>query len=310
MFSTLKGFKYVKSVKPKIGRDDLVEDLYDLLQQVQHNPIILAKRIAQLVDEKSKTYDFINYPSSSMKSRNRSKIFTYERHKYSLDNIEESSPDIYHNIYPYSLRDFLEEGEISLFTYLIDSDGLHIARYNNVFEFGTGHMYLTDFLKEDPYIIAAGELLIQDNTLFFNLQSGSYMKEMNLNETPRYKAFLIDAVKDILSYSPFVPFDSVDYVEEVLFPFIFPQRWELEKDLARAGNKVIVDEKENLADLIRYRTVEEAQEYFSRYPYERVNILQDGIVYTNPYRDRPSTFINIKLLYPDPIGYTGRKNRY
>jgi hypothetical protein len=296
----LKGLKVsIPPKKPNVSREDdyIVTQLYEILVHAERNPKVLVNHMIELYERESKTRSWSDSLSSTAKGRKREKLVRVGGKEYNIKDIEAPSPDIYHSVYPYVFRDDLEEGEIAFFTFMIDMDGLHIARYHNLFEFGTGHVYLPDPQKEDTFMIAAGELMIQDNQLLFNLQSGSFMKELNLDATPKYKTFLVHAVKNILSYSPLHPFDRVDFVEEVIFPSIFPLNWELRRDLALPGYVITSDEKSNFMEDVGYETVEEAMDYFSRYPYERVRISQDGIVFTNPYPDQPNRFVRDDDLY-------------
>lgn len=296
-----------KKIKPKRSVEQDIEELKEIFNRVGGDP---ERYVRECIDFLNSRYELYDYSSVSISATHVSSDLRQKRFgKYQVFDRYTSSPNVYNNIYPYQFRDQQEEGELTLFTYVIDSSGLHLGHYQNMFEIGTGHSFLLPRNQNENYydIIAAGEVLLQDNSLLFNFESGTFMRDAGLNRFPRYKEFLIDIVGLILSRAPIGrEFSSVTFTEDALFPKgDFPLVGTLQRQLRESPTTMVLvdDEKYDIRDELYFTDVAGAQRYFSRHPYQQVMIHQFQRVYTNPYKSQPTVFVDIEQLY------TGKRRR-
>jgi hypothetical protein len=300
-FGSISSFKK-KEVAPRRNAtiDEYVDILRDIYKNVGPDPqqfiMRMDNKLEQIQRDENIQLDYRFLPRTG-DYKKRSKTLTFNKIRYSMAT-ESVVPDrVYHNVYPATLRDAMEEKEVMYLTYLVDRAGLHMGRYDNIFEIGTGHgLLFTNEFKGFQTILAAGEIEIDAdlNRIRFNFQSGTYMKDANIDRLPLYKKFLVEFVGAVLSrVNPDQEtFLEVVFQDDILFPNIFPTLQTLRKDLIDRPDKVIdVEQKVGMDRVILFSTVGEAKSYFSRHPYERVDIRQGGVVYHNPYPDEPTLFI-------------------
>jgi hypothetical protein len=285
--------------KPTRNIDQDIAEIYALFA-ANPEPAGFVESLIRFIAEKKITYSyrhprFISYLEEPQR---REKNFLK---RYNVVEINRETPNVYHNVFPYQLRDQQDSGEITLCTYLIDSYGLHLGLYENIFEIGTGHKFLSPDRSGEVFVLVAGEILIQDNQLIYNFESGSYMeKYFSGNSFPLFKQFLIEAVGLILGRSTVArPFSTVEFTTESLFPKRdFPLVSNLRYHLTRNPDLTIMDEqKEDIRNVIYFNDVAGAQVYFSRHPYQQVMIEQDGIVYTNPDPSQPTLFVDRNSMF-------------
>lgn len=301
-FSKPRPKKAVVQKTPRSIEQD-IDELKEIFNRVGGDPERFVREYTAFLDSQYKTYEYLspNVSTTSVSSILREKRYG----KYNVLDRYTQSPNVYHNVYPYQFRDQHEEGELTLFTYVIDSEGLHLGHYQNMFEIGTGHSFLMGRNQDEYYnVIAAGEILLQNNELLFNFESGTFMRTARVDEFPRYKDFLIDIVGLILSRAPIGrEFSSVTFTEKTIFPKgDFPLIGTLQRQLRESPTTQVLvdDEKYDIRDELYFTDVAGAQRYFSRHPYQQVMIQQNQRVYTNPYKSQPTVFVDIEL-------YTGRR---
>jgi hypothetical protein len=199
--------------------------------------------------------------------------------------------EVYHNIYPYQISPERKE----FFTYLFDESGLHIGRFKNSFEIGTGHEKLS--LEEDAQrgvkILIAGEMVVHEGKVIFNFLSGTYSKELHLENNPEYKQLLIYLVSKEFSRGDM----SVEYTEAELFPDVFPSVTDSIEDCKEPTNSIGVkykgsDSKRDFCKDVRIRDVDSAIQYFRYNPYQHILIPdKKKVKYHNPDPENPTSFV-------------------
>ena len=104
------------------------------------------------------------------------------------------------------------------YTYVIDGYGMGFGRVLDSLEMGVAHQMIVRH-EMDPVIIA-GELMIQDNRLWFNFESGTFSKIKNLKKNPVLKHYLMDLVTLLfqLYHRGDLGLDQVTYTDDILFP--------------------------------------------------------------------------------------------
>jgi hypothetical protein len=197
-----------------------------------------------------------------------------------------------------------------------------------VFEFGACHYKLgmnpetvrsrpRRFFAEDDYltVLIAGEIMIDtsQNRLYFNFESGTFTAKMGLDAYPRYSELLTQIVKNVLGYTPedARPFNTVQYTPEVLLPAdLFPTLAEIREECAERDefgerlNNIFVQYRGSRANVDfcdeadEFPTLDRAQAYFSRNPYEYVQLVFGGKKYHNPDRTKPADFLVIDESFP------------
>ena len=337
-FSMFKNMPPSKSYK-RVSIEEYIDDVKKIYYHTGANPETFIKRLIDFegdIDrelDKSKYYGikFDNYRPSAYDTRQRAKEHLIKGKKITVQNYYEPSYEhIYNNIYPYVFRNNMEEGEILYFTYVLSTRGLVLGKFVDVFEMGTGHGYLVEEEEEDT-VLCAGELLLFNNTLTFNFQSGSYMKNVELDKKPLWKAFLIEFTGKVLSSTPHGErkFDKVEYAEGVVFPSIFPTINSIKNYLRFPGNKMVMEEEQKDIDITRMIgnfklpeleegeipnqeifsiSLDDAQKYFKHYPYQKVRIISEGIEYTNPYPHKPSLFLPVRHGKPTRWSFKSQKS--
>jgi hypothetical protein len=269
-------------------------------------------------------------------STQRAKIHVIKGQNIRVENIDEPTREnIFINKYPYEFRNEMEDGEYLYFTYVLSTRGLVLGKFVDNFEMGTGHGYLANvnLAANEDTVLCAGELCLFNNTLIFNFESGTYMKNVLLKNSPKWEQLLKQFTTNVLSFVPpgIRPFDAVKYVDNVIFTSVFPSIYSMQQYLRHPGNKLKMMEESQVKGKTKYSekkedpldmtkmigkfkteleegeifetplyhiSLEDAQTYFTHYPYEKIRIISDGVQYINPYSHKPSYFIPIKYGIP------------
>lgn len=262
----------LKSEKPKTKKEIYLQDQIPALEEIysRHGPHDVRSYASDIQryltdlqkgDENTRIVLDMPFIDSTVSGTTRSKEHVIGKNKFLVENI--NLPDeslLYHNVYPFQFLENLEDGELRYFTYMIDDDALHLGEFKNIFEFGVGHGYLLrSGIKRDsePFIMAAGELVIQNNpgkpniknvdeneihvikevknatsSLTFNFESGTYMARSKIDNFPEYKKYLIHTVANFLSYQSDNRM-NVFFTEKVIFPRAIPAFSEIQPHLTK-----------------------------------------------------------------------------
>jgi hypothetical protein len=288
--------------------EEFLPSLEEARDESKRDPIFFMKRVAEMRDTDQVRYKipttFLSMTRSPTTGEIRSTVANKVKpvnlfgNQYIIQSVIEPSPEVYNNVS--SLAEIpLGADEVGYFTYMINDDGLHLARYRNSFEIGTGHENLgigqQRISGDGVDVLIAGEVSVDRRDVRFNFQSGTFSKDLGLDDHPLYKKFLIDYVTDLFSDGGVF---SVTYTDSVLFPSIFPTLEKIRRDCDNK-NRIQVkyrgsDEFEDFCQNARFGDLRGAVYYFSRNPWEHVYLSEGDDLYHNPDPLNPTQFVKVE----------------
>ena len=285
--------------------EEFLPYLEEAREESKGDPVEFMKRVADRRETKLVSYKlpstFLSATRSPSTGQIRSSVVNKTKpvnmfgNQYIIQSVIEPSPEVYDGVSSLSEIPF-GPGE-AYFTYMINDDGLHLARYRNSFEIGTGHENLGlggDRITGDGVdVLIAGEVRIAGNAVEFNFQSGTFSKDLGLDSHPLYKKFLIEYVGELFNRDG--AFSSVTYTDDVLFPPVFPSLEKIRRDCDHSHRIQVKykdsDEVEDFCQNARFGDLSGAIYYFSRNPWEHVYLSEGGDLYHNPDPLHPARFV-------------------